>query len=821
MTSAQAETQLKKFGPNILPEKPLPSDLVIFFSQLKNPLVYILVVAGFVTLLLQHTTDAVIIFIAILVNTTLGFFQERKAGRALSALKKLIHPQAKVVRGGKIAEIDTQSVVPADLVILGQGDKVPADGELVSANRLFLTEAILTGESVPIEKKKKDRVFTGTIVLSGQGKFLVEATGAETEVGKIAKSVQEPSEDTPLRKQLVSYSRSLSILVFALTIFVFLVGFVSGREALEVFTTAVALAVSAIPEGLLVALTAVLAIGMRRILKRRGLVRNLLSAETLGGVTTICVDKTGTLTQGRLQVETFDGEEKDLVEQAIIANDLDDPLVIAAWDWALEKLKTPASPAGRQNSKLKAEELKKKYKRFDSIPFSSEERFFACLNQWNEESNVILINGAPDDLIKWTDLDKAKKESVRKKIDELTKEGKRLVGMARKYVPSSKKSLSTNDVKSGLEWVGVLAFSDPVRSGVREALEKTRSAGVSLMVITGDYPETAVSVMKRLKLEIDKKNIILGKELEKISSGVLKERLLGAAGTVLFARTTPQQKLKIVQALKDAGEVVAMTGDGVNDAPALNHADIGIVVGEATDVAKETADLVLLDSSFATIVAAIEEGRAIFDNIRKIILYLMSDAFEEILAVVGTILLGLPLPVTAAQILWINLVSDGFPDLALTVDPKSEGIMERSPRAPTEKLVAPWIKSLILIVSVTGGLVALAVFEVFYKVTANLVLSRSIAFATLGVNSLVYVFSVRTLKKPFWEENIFANKWLILAVIGGAILQLTPFLFETTRKFFNLMPLSIFQWVIVFTTSVVMFIIIEVAKYAFRHRLTA
>src|SRR3989344_3546250 len=690
LSESEAKLRLKKFGLNKLPEVAPPSDLSILISQFKSPLIYILLFAGIVTLMLRDYTDATVISFAVVINTVLGFFQERRASKALLALKALIHPIAVVVRDGERMKIEVESIVPDDVCILNTGDKIPADGKILSANHLFISEAILTGESVPVGKEKNDKAFMGTVVTAGNGILLVETTGEETEIGKIALQVQEPYEDTPLKRQLVNFSRQLTILVFSLTAFVFIVGLVSGRELLEIFTTSVALAVSSIPEGLLVGLTVVLAIGMQKILKQKGLVRNLVSAETLGGVTTICIDKTGTLTEGHMQVVDAIGNEDDLSLQSIIANDLDDPLVIAAYERGLEK--------------IKIEDVKKKYERLDSIPFTSENRFFTSLNKWDKQSNMLFVNGAPEFLIEWSDLDSERSKAIRDKIEVLTSKGKRLVGIARKKVSMQKSGLSVQDVKNNLEWVGLLAFSDPVREGVYESLDKTKIAGIKLLVITGDYPQTALSVMKSLNIEPDANSIIRGDELEKMTTSELSQRLLTIKHSGLFARTTPEQKFKIVESLKGNGEVVAMMGDGVNDAPALKQADIGIVVGEASDVAKESADLVLLDSSFATIIAAIEEGRSIFDNIRKVILYLMSDAFEEIIAVVGSLFLKLPLPVSAAQILWINLVSDGFPDLALTLDPKTRGIMRRNPRNGSENLVAPWMKTLIFIVSLVGGI---------------------------------------------------------------------------------------------------------------------
>lgn len=814
LTSAEAKKRLEQYGPNALPEKPPPSNLVIFISQLRSPLVYILIVAAVVTFVLKEYSDTAIISFAVFINTILGFLQERKASQALVALKQLVHPKAEVIRDGKRKKLDIENLVPGDLVILNPGDKVPADGKLVKANRFFIAEAILTGESIPVAKKEKTKAYMGTVVTSGQGILEVEVTGAKTEMGKIALSIQEPEEDTPLRRQLKSFSKQLSLLVAGLVLFVFVVGITTGKEVVQIFTTSVALAVSAIPEGLLVGLTVVLAIGMQRILAKKGLVRKLVSAETLGGVTVICVDKTGTLTSGKMQVVGTDGDEMSLRKQAVIANDLDDPIVIAAYNWAKQKIRNPISEI-------------RKYPRIDSLPFSSKDRFFASLNKNEGGKNIIYVNGAPEFLVEWTDLPESEKKKIKERIEELTKEGKRLMGMAEKVVPSTIKKLTEAEVKSGLSWNGILSFSDPIRKGVKGAFEKTKEAGIATIVITGDYPQTAISVMEQLGFNISGNSVILGKEVKKLNAMELAKKLENKDGVMLFARTTPEQKYNIVEALKRNNEVVAMMGDGVNDAPALNKADIGIVVGDASDVAKETADLVLLDSSFATIVAAIEEGRGMFDNIRKIILYLMSDAFEEIFAVVGTILLsvtlvpGLPLPITAAQILWINIVSDGFPHLALTVDPKRPGLMKLPPRNPREELVAPWMRWLILVISIYGGIVALGLFVYFYITTGNLALARSVAFATLGVNSLVYVFSVRTLRQPFWIENPLDNKWLNIAVFVGLFFQILPFVFPPARVFLGLEVLSIGQWAIVFSAAGVMFILIEISKIITRKRLSA
>lgn len=794
---------LKQFGPNVLPEKPPPSNLSVFLSQLKSPLIYVLILAGIITFLLNHHSDALIIFFSVLLNTILGFVQEKKANQAFMALKNLVTQTTEVIRDGQRQTVEVAQLVPDDIVLLAQGAKVPADGVLLFANRVYFDEAIITGESLAVTKNEGEAVFMGTTVSSGQAQMKVTTTGSHTKIGGIAKDIQEVDEDTPLKQQLSHLSKRLVSIVVTLILIVFVVGILRGNEITELFATSVALAVSSIPEGLAVSLTVVLAIGMQRLLKRRGLVKKLTSAETLGGVTTICIDKTGTLTQGKMQVVHHIGSEKELAAQVTLANDLDDPIVLAAYDWG----------STRVDANLIAE-----HPRLDSIPFSSEERFFISLHSWSKNSNRIFVNGAPDALLGWSTLSENEKQLVTKQIDELTAQGKRLIGFAQKEVSSAKKELSTDDAKSELKWIGLLAFTDPIRPSVKDALIQVKTAGIKLIVITGDYPKTTQFVLAEIGIPVREDQILVGTQLEKMSVEELAEKLKTVR---LFARTTPNQKNLIVTALKKNGEVVAMMGDGVNDAPAIHKADIGVAVSEASDVAKESADLILLDSNFATIIAAIEEGRAIFDNIRKIILYLLSDAFAEIMVVMGSILLGLPLPITAVQIIWINLVSDGFPDLALTIDPKRPGIMNEPPRSPKEKLVNSWMIALISTVSLVAGSIALLVYILVLRQTGDLALARSLCFIILGLNSLSYVFSVRSLRTPFWKSSVFANKWLVLAVGAGFLLQVVPFLTSGTRNFFGVIPLQIEYWIFAMCISVVAFFTVEYFKFvlaSFLHR---
>lgn len=799
LSENEARQKLAQYGPNVLPEVPAPGRFTIALEQIQSPLVYVLLFAGIVTAAIGHVVDALIIFIAVLLNTVLGYIQEHRASSALHALKRYITNKATVIREGKKTAINTTDIVPGDVIFLNQGNKIPADGTLTFTNRLYIDESMLTGESMSVAKKKGDEAYLGTTISSGQATMTVEKTGAGTKMGAIAGTIQEPEADTPLQRQLKGFSRQLVVVIIVLSAIAFILGIAYQLSITELFITSVALAVSSIPEGLLVSLTVVLAIGMQKILKHRGLVRKLSAAETLGGVTVICVDKTGTLTQGNMEVVAYDGDIMELAKQVLLANDLDDPIVIAAFAWGRTVIKDFIS----------------QHPRLDSIPFSPKDRMFTSLHTWSQTANMLFVNGAPELLLAKSNLTGDAKRDVLETIDSFTKQGKRVLGFARKEVPANITRIDAQDADMGLDWIGLLAFADPVRLGVKDALDQAKTAGITTTVITGDYPQTSEFILKELGISVTKDEIFTGTDLDRLSQPELAKIVRSVK---LFARTTPDQKLRIVQALKRNGEVVAMMGDGVNDAPALHKADIGIVVGEATDVAKESADLVLLDSNFSTIIAAIREGRAMFDNIRKVILYLLSDAFAEIVVVIGAIALGLPLPISAVQILWINLISDGFPNLALTIDPVRPDIMKEKPRSPKERLVNFWMISLIGTVSIIAGFVALVTFIFTLKATGDVASARSMAFLTLGLNSLAYVFSVRTLLVPFWKNHVFENKWLLIAVFAGFGLQVLPFSTSVMRQFFGLKELHVSYWLIAIFLSVALFFVIEACKAFYRLR---
>lgn len=798
LTSDEVEKRISRYGLNKLPEKPPPGNLKIILGQIKSPLVYVLFGASIVTISLAHYLDSVVILFAVFINTVLGFLQEKKASNALHALKKLLTPKAKVIRNGVEVVIDSTEVVPGEICVLVSGGKVPADGKVIDAKRLTIDESLLTGESYPVVKNSENEIYMGTTVVGGGGIMLVEKTGSLSRMGKIALTASELDSDTPLKKQIVVFANKLSQIVLLLTVAVFAIGILQGKNWVDIFTTSVALAVSAIPEGLLVGMTVVLAVGMQRILMKKGLVQSLLSAETLGSVTTICTDKTGTLTEGKLKVVNSYGRVKEIAAAAIAGVDKDDPLGEVIIRWAKSEI-------------ADWREIKTSIKLLDYIPFDPSKKYYLSLLS-RKSKKKLFLSGAPEIVLSSCDINLKEKKGLLNLIKKYAQKGQRIIGFAERSVEEGGDKIKDEHINKGYKWLGFLVFSDKVRESVKDSLIKTMKAGIKLIVITGDNRHTAAAVMKELGLQLNEEDVIEGSALERMASKEISIWLARNNNCKLFARTTPEQKLKIVEALKSNGEVVAMFGDGVNDALALKKSDIGVVVSEATDVAKESSDLILLNSSFNTIVAAVEEGRGMFENIRKIILYLMCDAFGEMIAVVGALILSVPLPLSAAQILWINLVSDGFPHLALTIDPKRKNIMKEPPKRSNEAIVSGWMKILIFIVSIVAGISGLVLFIYYYFSTKDLRLASSIAFAAFGINSLVYVFSIRNIKEPFWVENPFQNKWLNVAVLVGFILQLMPFAVPFLRDSFKLAVLEISHWAVISLVTLLMFVVVESVK---------
>ena len=804
LTTVEAQKKLSEFGPNTLPIKKEVSLIRIFLAQFESPLVYILVLAGWVTLFLREWTDSIVIFSAVLVNTILGFYQEKKAQKALSALRHFLVPQAKVIRDKEAKMVPTTQIVPGDLVILTLGTRIPADGILVEATDFSVNEAILTGEAMPVPKKvrgeEKENVFMGTMVVTGIAKMKVTQTGTRTKMGQIGQSLVEIKEEkTPLQENLTHLSKILAVIFGFVTIFIFALGALRGYPLVEIFVISVAVAVAAIPEGLMVTLTVILALGMQRILARKALVRKLISAETLGSVSVICADKTGTLTQGQLKVVQSDFTNLRLgAEAAVLCNDMRDPLEIAMMNWVGEEL-------GEQE----VGKINEKYPRLSEIPFSFKEKYIVTLHP-----GLLLISGAPEVILKMSNLSPKEKKTWLDKFEKAGRQGLRLVGFASKEVKPDKKKIEKEDL-GGFKFLGVLIYEDPVRIGVKEALDEAKKAGISLKVITGDHTSTAKAVLGSLGVSVSDSQIIEGEELDILSETQLKEKV---SEVLLFTRTNPQQKLKIVKALKDNGEVVAMMGDGVNDAPALKMADIGLVVGDASDVAKETADIILLDSQFTTIVHAIEEGRTIFENIKKVILFLLSHSFAEIILIGGCLLLGLPLALTAVQILWINLIEDSLPAVALAFESKEKEVMFDPPRPRLAPILNRPLKMLTLFIVIFTSLVLFAVFLIMFSRTLSLEYIQTVMFVALGINSLFYIFACRTFRRPIFQKKLAENKFLIFSVIFGLFLLVAAVYFPPLQIILKTKSLGLAPWLFVFGLGILNLIAIEAAKWFFLSR---
>ncbi|MFH1840668.1 MAG: HAD-IC family P-type ATPase [Candidatus Shapirobacteria bacterium] len=752
LSGQEARQKLQQFGFNELQAVRGVSFGELLVSQFRSPLVYVLLASALITLYLKDWTDSLVIFIAVLATGFFGYWQESRAQKALVALRKTIVSQAKVIREGKQRFIPVRELVPGDVVILTIGDQVPADGVLFESTDLLINEAILTGESLPVKKKTGETAFMGTIISHGIARMKVSITGRQTKMGRIGQLVSQiDDQKTPLQLQLSRLVGQISLISLAVGGVIFVL---SGN-----FPLAVAVVVAAIPEGLVVSLTIILALGMKRLFKRKALVRRFIGAETLGSISTLCLDKTGTLTEGKMSVVDFLTDDKELlVKAALWCNDMRDPLEIAMTEWGKKEAKSKEQMANSQ--------------RLDEIPFSPQAKLIATLHQ----GGLLLVSGAPEAILAKC----SHPPNLDKQFEIFAQQGLRLVGFASKQVSNKQLAISNSDL-SDLSWLGILVFEDPIREGVAQMIQQCYQAGLKIKVITGDYPETAKAIINKLKIVGD--GVITGEELKELSFEELKEVI---DQIVLFARTAPDQKLKIVQALKAKGEVVGMMGDGVNDAPALAAADVGIVMDNAVDVAKQTAQLVLLDSNFATILAAIEGGRSIFDNIRKTVIYLLSDSLIEVTFVVGALLLGFPAPLAAAQIIWLNLVEDILPGIALAFEQGEAGILLRSPRLPGTGIFTSRFRFFTLAIVVVTNLLLWLVL-VFGA-------SQTFIFAATGLHSLLAVFVLRSFHRPFWRSKIFANRAINLAVGMGLFLLVLAIYWPPLQFLLKTQPLTAFQW---------------------------
>jgi len=855
LSSQEAHQRKDKYGLNELAKGAKFSWFSVFLSQFKSALVYVLIIASIVSLFFGEFVDAYVIMAAVMINVVVGFVQEFKANKSLEKLNRIVKKEIVVLRDNVEKKIESKFLVPGDIVILEAGNRIPADCRLFEVNDFEINEATLTGESWPVRKslddldvgtvlaERSNMVFMGTLAVEGRAKAVVVDTGFSTQMGQITVMLKETKEDrTPLQQKLDTFAKNITKVIALVSIFLFAFGIFKGHDWVEMFTVAVAVAVSAIPEGLVISMTMILTVGMQRILRHNGLVRRLVSAETLGSTTVICTDKTGTLTEGEMRVtsivtsqiqldlsaesikEIQTNKEFDLAaEIAFFCNDsvVQNPDKLRE-DWVV--LGSPTEKAllifGGYDFDL--EEDRKKLIRVAEIPFDHQRKFMITRHSYNSKQDIIFIKGAPEKVLafsksyqngdKISNLSKDKFNYFDKKWQELSKNGLRVLAGGYRLVPKSfDKFENLKDDPNDFTFVAIWGLSDPLRLETKDTLVKTLKAGINTVIITGDNKFTAKKIAEDLGLSFKDDAIVTGDELLKMTDEDLNKRIKDIK---VYARVSPSDKLRIIKAWQTRGEVVSMTGDGVNDAPALKAADIGVAVSSGSDVAKETADLVLLDNNFSTIVMAIKQGRVIFSNLQKVILYLLSDSFSEIIIITGSLILQIPLPILAVQILWVNLIDDGFPALALTMEPEDDNIMEQKARR-IKNLLDFENRFMIALVSVLTGLSNLWLFWHFYQATGDVALAQTVTFTSLALITLVYVFSIKSLDKNVFKAKPFRNKYLNASIFLGFLMQLIAVYLPFFNKFLHTVPLGWAEWQIIIIVIIVVFVLIELIKGIF------
>jgi Ca2+-transporting ATPase len=855
LSSEGASAILNEHGANELKKVSKETHWHMFLKQFSNFLIILLIASAVISMSLGDTVDATIILIIVVLNAIFGFVQEYRAEKALEALQKMTTPHAKVMRDNEVMEVLSTNVVPGDVLVLETGDKVAADARIISSSSLKMDESMLTGESHPITKidKKLDKevgiaemnnmVFSGTNVVYGRAMAVVVATGMETEFGKIAAMVQQKAEQTPLQKRMGHLGKVLGAIVLGICVLVFGLGIFEGHPVLEMFETSVSLAISAVPEGLPAIITLTLALGVQRMVKKNAIVRKLSSVETLGSVNIICSDKTGTLTKNEMTVREMWTNHRSVE----ITGEGYEP-----YGQFLEKKKLISPSSDRQMQKLleigylcnnakmvehegaysvigdptegslivlsQKADVTPDHKRIGELFFDSDRKMMTTINAVDGKV-VAMSKGAPDSVLaRCTKImvDGKVRKITKKDLDEIEKFNNRMASKALRVLAFSYRTLTAKTkftmekVEKEMVFVGLVGMIDPPRPEVKESLKLCKQAKIRVMMLTGDQKDTALAIADELGLGNSK--VVSGVEIDKMSDDELKV-VLGK--TDLYARVSPGHKLRIVQNLKDMGYITAVTGDGVNDAPALKKADVGIAMGiSGTDVSKESADIVLADDNFATIVSAVEEGRTIFDNIRKFLRYMLSANFDEILLVTTAFMLKLPLPLLPVQILWLNLVTDGLPALALGVEPSEQDIMERPPRDPKKNV----LRGVLVFALVAGFFAFITGFAVFLQALPDLAYAQTMVFTISMVFEMFLVFSART-DGPFFK-GIFSNKYLIGAVVVSMFLQImvvyTPFL----QPFFGTVPLSLMDWAKIFTLCAAATVAMEIFKVikAYRER---
>lgn len=839
LSDREAAKLLRKYGANEFTHEKKAGAVSIFFSQFKDILTIILVVSTLLSFLMGESTEAIAIILIILLNSIMGFIQEYKTEKTLDALKNMAAPEARVLRGGTVKKIPAAEVVPGDVVILEAGDRVPSDAVLTDSSDLQADESLLTGESLPVEKQSGDdgssaRVFMGTMITKGHGKAVTEKTGMETEMGKIAGILTGiESRQTPLQKRLAELGKYIAIGCLLICGVVTVTGILRGEDVMNMLITGISLAVAAVPEGLPAIVTISLALGVGRMLKRNALIRHLPAVETLGCATVICSDKTGTLTENRMTVRkiitplhTVDIEGKKSHTDFLCSGEKINPSSLS--DVRLSLMagavcnnaefvqgKNPSVRGEPTESALlwaalkaglSAHTIAKDAKRIAELPFDSDRKLMSVIVEENGKRRLY-VKGAPDIIFdRCTRVYKNGEEvfsvSVKKAMtaanDDMADNALRVLAVAYKDLPPGTGRASAS-LESGLVFLGLEGMMDPPRREVRGAVRKCRRAGIKTVMITGDHKKTAAAVARELGIMHGSDSLVItGAQLEGMSDEKLREI---APHTAVFARVSPSHKLRIVKAYKACGNVVAMTGDGVNDAPAVKEADIGVSMGiTGTDVTKEASSVVLLDDNFASMVAAVEEGRVIYGNIRKFIRYLLSCNIGEVFTMFVGMLMGLPVILTPIQILWVNLVTDGLPAIALGMEPPDDNVMDKKPRGANESVFSGGLASMMIFRGCVIGLCTLGAFITGYK-SGGLVTARTCAFITLIAVQLIHVFECKSENKNIFRVNFFSNKFLIFSVIVSALLLFAVIYIPYLRPVFNTCVIGAHEyfWIILYS----------------------
>lgn len=804
LSKKEAENRLKIYGENALPEKKPKSIFIRIYDQIKSLLVLILIFSAIISIILSEWIDGIAIIAIIIINAFIGIYQEINAEKSLKALKKISSPTTKVRRDGIITQIPTREVVPGDIVIFETGDKIGADLRIIREKNLKVEEAFLTGESFPVEKNedkidaddlpvhdRKNIVFSGSTIVYGRGEGVVFATGLNTEIGKIGKSLTEMEEEkTPLEVKLDQLGKTLGQFFLIACAGVFVLSILRGIPFMVSFMTAVALAVAAVPEGLPAVVTIVLAVGVKVMASKRAIVRNLSSVETLGSVTTILSDKTGTLTKNELKVTEYYvyGPEKFFYLAMTLCNDAriqegeknyGDPTEIALLSFTLEK-------------GFIKDELEKEFVRIDEIPFDSTRKIMTTVNI-KDSDRYVFSKGAPEILLKrcsfyvqGVDIRPIDEiiDDILEKNERMGKSGLRVLGVAYKILKSNEKK---DSFEKDLTFLGLVGMEDAPREEVFSAIDESKRAGIKVKMVTGDHKVTALSIAKRLKISGSGEEAIEESEIDEKAN---LENL--AFERNVFARVSPHTKLKLVEVLKNKGEKVAVTGDGINDALALKRADVGIAMGiTGTDVSKEASDIVLTDDNFATIVSAIKEGRRIYSNIKKVVMFLLSCNIGEVLIILTATLLNLPIPFKPIHLLYLNLISDAFPALALGVEPEEEGIMDMPPRKAKERILDTDNMFRVVLSAIVEMIVTIYAFMIILKNGGTLPEAQTTALITLIFSELFKAYSNKTEFKPIKLKNLFNNPFLNLSVFISLSLTILIIYIPFFDKIFSLSPLKL------------------------------